>query len=49
MKYIGIDVGGTAIKAGLVDEKGNIIVKDSITTKARESYEILSADIAEFA
>lgn len=49
MKYIGIDVGGTAIKGGLVDEKGNIIVKDSITTKARESYEILSADIAEFA
>lgn len=30
--YIGIDIGGTGIKAGLVDEKYNIVVKDSIPT-----------------
>lgn len=47
MKYIGIDVGGTAIKAGLVDEQGNILVKDTIKTRAQESYEVLSKDIAE--
>ena len=28
MYYIGIDVGGMSIKGGIVDENGNIIVKD---------------------
>ena len=49
MKYIGIDVGGTAIKAGAVDEKGNVLVKESIRTKAHESYDVLARDIAEIA
>ena len=30
MIYIGIDVGGTTIKAGAVDEQGNIYINDSI-------------------
>lgn len=33
MYYIGIDVGGMSIKGGIVDENGNIIVKDSVVTK----------------
>lgn len=36
--YIGIDIGGTGIKAGLVDEKYNIVAKDSIPTP-KETYE----------
>jgi glucokinase len=35
MKYtVGIDLGGTNIKAGLVDENGEIIHRDSIKTRA---------------
>jgi len=49
MLYIGVDVGGTTIKAGLVDDNCNIIVKGSIPTQSEESYEVLSRDIAEFA
>ena len=26
MKYVGIDIGGTNLKAGLIDEFGNILV-----------------------
>lgn len=32
-KYIGIDVGGTFIKAGIVDKKGNIIVDGKIASE----------------
>ena len=32
MYYIGIDLGGTNIAAGICDEKGNIIIKDSVPT-----------------
>ena len=46
MYYLGIDLGGTNIAAGLCDEKGNIICKDSIPTlKERETSEIV-ADMA---
>ncbi|MGN1098009.1 MAG: ROK family protein, partial [Clostridia bacterium] len=31
--YVGIDVGGTAIKAGVVDEKGNIISRGSVESR----------------
>ena len=30
--YVGIDLGGTNIAAGLVDDQGNIIHKDSVPT-----------------
>lgn len=30
--YVGIDIGGMSIKAGLVDACGNILVKESVTT-----------------
>ena len=29
MYYIGIDLGGTGIKAGIVDEEGNIILDEN--------------------
>ena len=49
MYYIGIDLGGTNIAAGLCDEKGNIIVKDSVPTlKDRPLGEVV-ADMASLA
>lgn len=45
--YIGIDIGGTSIKAGVVDENGNILVKDAVKTDARQ--ERLAPDAAALA
>ena len=45
--YIGIDIGGTSIKAGIVDEHGNILVKDAVKTDARQ--ERLAPDAAALA
>ncbi len=43
MYYIGIDLGGTKIAAGIVDEDGKIIKKDSIPTgRTRKSEEIVN-------
>ena len=43
MYYIGIDLGGTKIKAGIVDEDGRIIKKHSIPTgRTRKSEEIVN-------
>ncbi len=38
MKSIGIDLGGTNIKAGIVDEKGKIIFKTSVPTESQRGY-----------
>ena len=46
MLYIGIDLGGTGIKAGVVDQKGNIIVKDSCPTGAERGYGAVIQDMA---
>jgi glucokinase len=50
MQYmLGIDLGGTNIKAGLVDEHGGILCKDRIKTRAgRDSLAIIS-DIGQLA
>ena len=45
--YIGIDIGGTSIKAGIVDENGTILVKDAVKTDARQ--ERLAPDAAALA
>ena len=37
MIYVGIDVGGTGIQVGLVDESGKILCKGGIVT--RTAYE----------
>lgn len=40
--YLGIDLGGTNTKAGIIDEQGNILYKDRIKTYAdRDQYEIV--------
>ncbi len=36
--YIGIDLGGTNIAVGLVDDSGKIIIKDSVPTIATRDY-----------
>jgi glucokinase len=46
MVYIGIDLGGTNIAAGIVNEEGKILVKESIPTGATRGYEEIVADMA---
>ena len=48
MYAIGIDVGGTNVKGGIVDEKGGIVYSSSIETPVeKEPLEVIS-DIADF-
>ena len=49
MLYIGIDLGGTGIKAGVVDENGNILLKDSCPTGPERGYEAVIRDMANLA
>ena len=44
--YIGIDLGGTNIAAGVVDESGRIIYKSSVPTLARKTDEEIVEDLA---
>ena len=37
MKYIGIDIGATNLKAGLVDETGQILAKQKMKVAQIES------------
>jgi len=46
MYYVGIDLGGTFIKAGLVDENGKIILKSSIPTGKERPYQEIVRDMA---
>lgn len=47
--YIGIDLGGTNIAAGLVDEKGTVIAKKSIPTLASRPVDEIIKDMADLA
>ena len=47
MNYIGVDVGGTGIKAGVVDESGKIIAKGSIETNVAGGYKEIVKDTAQ--
>lgn len=47
--YIGIDLGGTNIAAGLVDEKGNILYKASIPTHKERQWSEIVRDMAAIA
>ena len=47
MYYIGVDIGGTGIKAGVVKENGEIICKSSIPTEAGADYTVLGKHIAD--
>ena len=46
MMYIGVDLGGTGIKAGVVTEQGEIIAKGSTPTMNERPYQAIIADIA---
>ena len=46
MYRIGIDLGGTFVKAGLVDENGRIVVKSKIPTKIERPYVEVFEDMA---
>lgn len=46
MYRIGVDLGGTNIAAGIVDEKGSIVRKTGIPTNAQRPAEEIAADIA---
>ena len=47
MIYAGIDVGGTTIKAGLVNEQGTLLRKLSVPTGVGRLYEELIRDMAD--
>ncbi|MBR6793018.1 MAG: ROK family protein [Clostridia bacterium] len=49
MYYLGIDLGGTNIAAGIVNEKMNLIYKTSIPTEAKSGAETVIARMAEVA
>ena len=46
MYYVGIDLGGTNIKTGVVDEQGKIIAKSSIPTKSERTADEVAFDMA---
>lgn len=45
--YIGIDLGGTNLGLGVVDEENNIVFKDSIPTRKSLKYDEICDDIIE--
>ena len=45
--YAGIDIGGTFVKLGIVDEEGNLLIKDQIPTGKERPYTEVAASIAE--
>ena len=46
MVTIGIDIGGTGIQMGVVDEQGNILEKGAITTNLKDPFEKQVSDMA---
>ncbi len=47
--YIGIDLGGTNIAAGVVDSEGKILYKDSVKCNAGRHYSEIIKDMADLA
>lgn len=45
MYYIGIDIGGTGIQAGIVDEKGNILYREECKTDKENGFNQVKQDI----
>lgn len=43
--YLGVDVGGMTIKAGMVDENGNILCKDACETKPERENALVIKDM----
>ena len=49
MYYVGIDVGGTNLKAGVVDEQGKIISKVDCPTQVERGHEAVVESMARLA
>lgn len=47
MVYVGIDVGGTGVQVGIVDENGVILEKGSIPTRVDRPYQEIIKDMAD--
>ncbi len=47
MYVFGVDIGGTGVKSGIVDEKGKIIAKSYILTDKGHDYKVIVKDIAQ--
>jgi len=47
MYYLGVDLGGMSIKAGIVDSKGEILAKNKVHTGRERNYTLILGDIAE--
>ncbi len=47
--YVGIDLGGTFIKGGIVDDLGNILVSDKTPTQSEKGGEQVAKNIANLA
>ncbi len=45
--YLGIDLGGTFIKGGVVDDAGNILVSDKVATESRRGADAVAGRIAD--
>ena len=45
--YLGIDLGGTFIKGGVVDDAGDILVSDKVTTESRRGADAVAGKIAD--
>lgn len=46
MYYIGVDLGGSSIKIGIVNSEGKIVLKDKVHTKPNRNYTEIIKDIA---
>lgn len=44
--YIGIDLGGSSVKAGIVTEQGTVVLKDKKPTRSKEGSDTVIRDIA---
>ena len=44
--YVGIDLGGTNIAAGITDEDGNLLAKVSTPTLVERGFEAIADDMA---
>lgn len=44
--YLGIDLGGTFIKGGIVDDKGEIVISDKVPTESEKGAEGVAQNIA---
>lgn len=45
--YAGIDLGGTNIKCGIVDETGNIIIQESVPTYSEKGFSFVTETMAD--